>query len=90
MSDQCAWCPLRAYRNIFGQVDTGAHAIRFLGLAAVDYFLTLAVAMATTWVTGVPLVLSTVAWFILGFVLHVLFGVNTAAVRWLGLACCDN
>jgi hypothetical protein len=83
----CAVCPFRAHRDFFGKPNTGVHRYRIFDAAAVDYFLTLLVAMATTYTTGIPLVLSTICWFTLGLLLHVLFGVNTAAVRWLGLAC---
>ena len=82
----CMVCPFRAHRNFFGKPGTGVHQYRFFGLAGVDYLLTLLVAMATTWATGTPLVLTTVGWLLLGLLFHVLFGVNTHAVRWLGLA----
>jgi hypothetical protein len=82
-----AWCPFNAYRDFFGAPGTGGHRYRFLDVATVDYILTLLVAMATTWTTGLPLVISTILWLILGIVLHTLFGVHTSAVQWLGLAC---
>jgi hypothetical protein len=85
-----AWCPFSAHRNFFGVPGTGVHRHRFLDVAAVDYLLTLLVAMATTWTTGTPLVVSTIVWFALGLVLHTLFGVRTHAVAWLGLACGKN
>ena len=85
-NSQCC-CPLRAYRNLFGAPGTGVHSFRLLDAAGVDFVLTLLVAMVTAWGTGVPLVLTTIGWFVAALVAHVLFGVNTSAVRWLGLAC---
>jgi hypothetical protein len=80
-------CPFYKHRNIFGKPKQGVHKTRFLGLALVDYVLTIVVAMLTTLVTRVPLVLTTIGWLILGLLLHVLFGVPTDAVKFLGLAC---
>ncbi len=87
---KCSWAPFRAHRNFFGAPGTGVHSHRFLGLAVVDLLLTLLVAMVTTWTTGTPLVITTIAWLTLGLLLHTLFGVNTSAVTWLGLACGKN
>jgi len=80
-------CPFRAYRTIFGVPNKGIHRFKLLGTSIVDYVLTLVSAAITTWLFGVPLVLSTVAWFVLGTACHVLFGVETQLVKYLGLSC---
>jgi len=80
-------CPFSEHRNFFGAPGTGAHQFRLLDVALVDYVLTLLAAFIISWLTSFPLVLSTLVWFTLGIVLHTLFGVNTSAVRWLGLIC---
>ena len=53
----------------------------------VEYGLTLVAAFATTYFTGLPLVLSTIGWYILGIIAHILFGVETPAVKYLGIRC---
>jgi hypothetical protein len=83
----CVLCPLKSYRNFFGAPGTGVHRFRLFDVAAIDYLLTLLVAMATTWSTGMPLMVATIGWLVLGVVMHMLFGVNTHAIRWLGLSC---
>ena len=83
----CVLCPLKSYRNFFGTPGTGVHRFRLFDVAAIDYLLTLLVAMATTWSTGMPLMVATIGWLVLGVVMHMLFGVNTHAIRWLGLSC---
>lgn len=65
------------YRDIFGEVNTGAHSYRFFGLAAVDLVLT---------VIGTGLIAKTFKWsfwktfialMIIAIILHRLFCVNT-------------
>jgi len=80
-------CPLSAYRNMFGAPGKGAHAYRFLGTAAVDYVLTIVGACITTFLMGIPLPLTTIAWFVVGVVCHVIFGVETSTLRFLGVKC---
>ena len=80
-------CPFSKFKHIFGIPGKGVHRFRFLNLALVDYVLTILVAMLTTFLTQVPLVLTTIFWLILGIILHVLFGVPTDAVKFLNLTC---
>lgn len=80
-------CPFVKYKNILGEPGKGVHRFRFLNSAVVDYILTLLVAGLTTFLSGVPIVITTVGWFILGFVLHILFGVETYTLKYLGIKC---
>ena len=80
-------CPLSAYRDMLGVPGKGVHAYRFLGTAAVDYVLTIVGACITTYLAGVPLPLTTIAWFIMGMVCHVIFGVETDTLKFLGIKC---
>ena len=72
---------------MFGKPKQGTHAARFLGSAAVDYFGTLIMAFFLTFATGVPLVLSTLGFFSLGLLGHIVFGVKTQSTTWLGFKC---
>ena len=80
-------CPFSKYKNIFGKVGKGAHKFRFLDTPVVDYILTIIVACITTYLTNIPLVLTTIGWFILAIILHILFGVETNVVKYLGIKC---
>lgn len=76
-------CP---FRNIFGAPGTGAHSYRFMGLAVVDTALTILVAWFSSWWIGGGTFLEYLAvWFVIGEVLHYLFGVETAVIKALGI-----
>ena len=80
-------CPFSKYRDIFGQPNTGVHASKFKGTSLVDYSLSIALAFLITALTNWPLVLTTIGVLIIGIILHVLFGVNTEAVKALNMSC---
>ena len=80
-------CPFKKYKNIFGKTGEDAHYYRFMNVAIVDYGMSILFAIFLTYFTNVPLVLTTIGILILGIVLHILFGVNTNAVKYLGLVC---
>jgi len=80
-------CPLSQFKDIFGKPGKGVHKYRFLNTAIVDYVLTIVLAIITTLATKMPLVLTTIMWFILGVVLHLLFGVQTSTLTYLGINC---
>ena len=69
--------------KIFGEPEKGVHAHTFLGTAIVDYVMTLALAMATTALTGIPVVLTTIAAMVLSIVVHAAFRVDTRTLRWI-------
>tara|TARA_A100001011_G_scaffold377230_1_gene440636 strand:- start:2735 stop:2983 length:249 start_codon:yes stop_codon:yes gene_type:complete len=80
-------CPFSKYKHILGIPGKGLHKYNILGTAIFDYVLTIILAFVWTALTGFPLVFSTVMWFIIGFILHILFGVETHAVKYLGIKC---
>jgi hypothetical protein len=80
-------CPLSKWKNIFGKIREGPHSFRFLDIALVDYFLTIVLSFFITYITNIPIVITTIFSFVLGTILHILFGVNTNTVIWLGLNC---
>jgi hypothetical protein len=80
-------CVFKKYKNIFGEAGKGIHSIRFVGTAIVDYILTIVFAIITTFITKIPLELTTVGWFIMGLVLHILFGVQTSTMKYLNIKC---
>ena len=80
-------CPFKQFRDIIGKPGTGIHSYRFENTAIVDYFVTILLAMLLTKVTKIPLVLTTILLLVLGIVFHMLFGINTGSVKFLGLSC---
>jgi hypothetical protein len=81
------YCPFSEYRDLLGIPGKGVHSIRFINTPIVDYVLTLIAAMCTSLFTKVPLVITTIMWFLLGIILHILFGVQTTTLTYLGIKC---
>ena len=74
---------LSKYKNIFGAPGTGVHKYKFKGTAIVDYFLTIAGAFIITYFTDIPLVITTIGLFLIGIVLHYLFGIETLVLKFI-------
>ena len=74
---------LTKYKNIFGSPGTGLHKIKFKGTSIIDYFLTIVGAFILTYYTDIPLVLSTIGLFIIGILLHYLFGIETQVLKFI-------
>ena len=70
-----------------GGAEGRAQAVPPAHIAIVDYLLTLAVAVLTTYISHIPLVLSTIGWFSLGIFFHIIFGVQTDVIKKLGIKC---
>ena len=81
------YCPLRKWKDILGEPGKGIHKYNVLGTSIIDYILTIILAFVWTYITKFPLVLSTIMWFIIGFFLHIIFGVKTHAVEYLRIKC---
>ena len=75
-------CP---YRYLFGKPGEGPHSYRFMGLAVVDTLLTLLGALLITYATGYPILLTFIAFFVLGEILHYAFGTQTAFLTMIGV-----
>jgi hypothetical protein len=80
-------CPLSQFRDIFGAPGTGPHSIRFMGVALVDFASTILIAMFVTWKFKVPLDLSIIFMLVISLIIHWIFGVETGALKYLGLTC---
>jgi hypothetical protein len=80
-------CPLSQYKDIFGKPGTGAHRFRFMGVALVDFSLTILLAMIVTWAFKVPFDLSIIFMLVISLVIHLVFGVETRTLKYLGLTC---
>ncbi len=81
------YCPLSQYKNAFGIPSEGLHKYRFMNIAIVDFILSIILACVITYFTEIPLVLTTISVLITGIISHMLFGVETNTVKYLGLTC---
>ena len=80
-------CVFSQYDKLFGEIGKGVHKYRFLDVALSDYIMTIFGAMLITYITKIPLVITTIGLFILGIILHYLFGVETNTLKYLGIKC---
>ena len=80
-------CP---YANIFGAPGTGAHSLRFMGVAVADTSLTILLAIYTTWEFGGNVFLHFLFWLVIGEIFHYAFGVQTAGMDFLGIKACSH
>ena len=80
-------CIFKKYSDILGIPNKGVHQYRFLNTAIVDYLLTIVLSMFTTYKTHIPLTLTTIFLFVSGIFLHMIFGVQTSALSYLGIEC---
>ena len=80
-------CPFSKYKNMLGEVNKGVHKYNIPGTktALVDYILSLGLAWVITASTNIPLVLTTISVLLLGILSHILFGVKTSTITYLGL-----
>jgi hypothetical protein len=75
-------CP---YANILGTPGQGVHAARIFGFALNDTWMTVAAALITSFLFNITWWKSLIAWFVVGELLHVLFGVNSTFIKLLGI-----
>jgi hypothetical protein len=75
-------CP---YANIIGAPGQGVHATRFLGMALVDWLVTIVLALLFSYFFKINFVYSLLGWFILGEILHYVYGVKSAVLLAINL-----
>jgi len=75
-------CP---YATVLGIRGQGVHSPRVLGLARNDIIATIVAAIITSFIFNFSLLYSLVIWFILGEILHIAYGVDTAFLELIGL-----
>jgi hypothetical protein len=80
-------CPYAAILGVPGQ---GVHATRIGGYARNDIVATIIVAAITSYFTSISFLTSLAGWFILGEVLHYVFGTQTAFLTTLGIKACPD
>ena len=78
-------CPLSKYKDIFGKPRTGIHKYRFFDVAIIDVIGTIIMACIITYITEIPLLMTTGFLLKLGLFLHIIFGVKTNTIKYLGI-----
>jgi hypothetical protein len=71
--------------NLFGVPGTGFHSTRIFGLALYDILGTIAISILISYAFGYTLWKVLVIAFVLGEVLHYIFGTQTAFLKKIGL-----
>ncbi len=79
-------CP---YANLLGVPGQGVHSRRIFGLALNDILATILVSALTSYFFNISFIISLIAWFIVGEVLHYVMGVNTAFLAMLNIRPCN-
>lgn len=75
-------CP---FANILGKPNTGPHSIRIFGFALFDTILTIIGAYFIAKIYKIKFWYALIGFFVLGEILHYLFGANTAFIKMIGL-----
>ena len=75
-------CP---YANALGIPGQGVHSKRIFGLALFDILATMVLALVTAYFLQISFLKSFISWFIIGEVLHYMFGTPTAFLAMIGM-----
>jgi hypothetical protein len=75
-------CP---YANALGVPGEGVHAARVFGMAFNDWLMTALLAAVLAWFFNIPFLYTLLGLFVVGEVLHYVYGVKTAFLRGVGL-----
>jgi hypothetical protein len=59
-----------------------------MGIALNDTLMTIVAALITAFIFRIPVLYSILGWFVIGEILHYLFGVNTAFLKMIGITAC--
>ena len=81
-------CPFKEFKNLFGIKKKGMHRHRmFNDTAIMDYIFSIIGAFVISYFTKIPLVLTTIVVLLVGILVHLLFGVQTNTLTYLGIKC---
>jgi len=79
-------CP---YKHALGIPGKGVHEPRIAGLALNDTLMTIVGAAVIAFFSGYSFIVSFLAFFLLGEILHILFGTQTAFLTMIGIKACS-
>jgi hypothetical protein len=78
------YCPMKQYNELFGKVgqrDT------YLNVVGIDNMMTIIGAIFITYQFNIPFPLSIISLYVIGILIHMLFGVQTKTLSYLGIQC---
>lgn len=80
-------CP---YKYVLGIPGEGFHSTRIFGYALYDTLGTIALAMITSMIFKTYFILDLIIWFVVGELLHYLFGTQTQFLTNIGVNACPE
>jgi len=80
-------CPFKEFNDIFGLAGKGVHQHTLFNVIVIDNLMTIAVAVFITYQFDVPFPLSIIGTYIVSIIVHMLFGVQTKTLTYLGIRC---
>jgi len=80
-------CPFKKFNDIFGFPGKGVHKHTLLNVIVIDNLIVISAAVFITYQFDVPFPLSIIGTYIVGIVIHMLFGVQTKTLTYLGIRC---
>ena len=80
-------CPFKEFNDIFGLAGKGVHQHTLFNVIVIDNLMTIATAVFVTYQFDVPFPLSIIGIYIVSILIHMLFGVQTGTLTYLGIRC---
>ena len=80
-------CP---YKYVLGIPGEGFHSTRIFGYALYDILATIALAMITSMIFNTYFILDLIIWFVVGEILHYIYGTQTAFLTTIGVEACPE
>ena len=80
-------CPFKQFNDIFGLPRQGVHQYKVLNVIVIDNLMTIALAIFITYQFDIPFPLSIIGVYIVSILFHMLFGVQTKTLSYLGIKC---
>ena len=77
-------CPLKQYNELFGKVG---QRNKYLNVVGIDNMVSIIGAIFITYQFDIPFPLSIISIYVIGIVVHMLFGVQTQTLTYLGIHC---
>ena len=78
------YCPFNVFSELFGKVG---QRNTYLNVVGIDNIMTIFVAVLITYFFDIPFPLSIIAVYIMSITIHMLFGVKTKTLSYLGISC---
>ena len=80
-------CPFKEYSDLFGLTGQGVHKHTLFNVIVIDNLMVIAFAIFLTYQFDIPFPISIIGVYIVGIILHMLFGVQTNTLTYLGIKC---